>query len=117
MIKDRGIVKWGTSMMLPEHKEMLKQLNLELEKMVRPENDEQQIEEMALKVKEAEQSNQPLNISYFDNGHISSLTGFISSFRSIERQILIKTDDGYIKAVSVDDLIEVELADGEKFND
>ncbi|WP_268284980.1 YolD-like family protein [Bacillus inaquosorum] len=87
--------------MLPEHNEMLEQLNLEMEKMKRPENDDQQIEDMALTIKEAEQSNQLLNISYFDNGHISSLTGFISSFKSLERQILIKTDDGYIKAVSL----------------
>lgn len=48
MIKDRGLLKWSTSMMLPEHNEMLKQLNLEMEKMKRPKNDEQQIEEMAL---------------------------------------------------------------------
>ncbi|GED04275.1 hypothetical protein BAT02nite_39190 [Bacillus atrophaeus] len=117
MIKDRGLMKWATSMMLPEHNEMLKQLNLEMEKMKRPENDEQQIEEMGLTINEAKQRNQLLSISYFKNGHISSLTGFVSSFKHIERQMLIKTNDGHIKAVSVNDLIEVELAEGEKFYD
>ncbi|ASB72286.1 hypothetical protein S100333_04427 (plasmid) [Bacillus subtilis subsp. subtilis] len=29
--------------------------------------------------------------------------------------MLIKTNEGHIKAVSVDDLIEVELAEGESF--
>ncbi|BEH08380.1 Phage protein (plasmid) [Bacillus subtilis] len=117
MIKDRGLMKWATSMMLPEHNEMLKQLNLEMEKMKRPENDEQKIEAMALIINEAKQGNQLLSISYFENGHISSLTGFVRSFKYIEREMLIKTNEGHIKAVSVDDLIEVELAEGEKFYD
>lgn len=45
------------------------------------------------------------------------LTGFVRSFKYIEREMLIKTNEGHIKAVSVDDLIEVELAEGEKFYD
>lgn len=117
VIKDRGLLKWSTSMMLPEHNEMLKQLNLEMEKMKRPKNDEQQIEEMALTILRAEQGKYLLNISYFENGFISSLTGFVSTFKHIDRQILIKTNDGLIKAVSVDNLINVEFAEGEKFYD
>ncbi|MFH6684861.1 YolD-like family protein [Bacillus amyloliquefaciens] len=110
-------MKWSTSMMLPEHSEMLKQLNLEMEKMKHPKNDEQQIEEMALTIKGAEQGKHLLNISYFENGFISSLTGFVSTFKHIDRQVLIKTNDGLIKAVSVDDLVNVEFAEGEKFYD
>ncbi|MBR7817941.1 MULTISPECIES: YolD-like family protein [Bacillus] len=110
-------MKWSTSMMLLEHNEMLKQLNLEMEKMKRPKNDEQQIEEMAFTILSAEQGKHLLNISYFENGFISSLTGFVSTSKHIDRQILIKTNDGFIKAVSVDNLINVEFADGEKFYD
>ncbi|WP_082389575.1 YolD-like family protein [Lysinibacillus sp. ZYM-1] len=48
MLKDRGIKKWNTSLMLSEHVNLLKKALEELNDIKKPQVDEQQLEEMNL---------------------------------------------------------------------
>ncbi|MBM7569888.1 YolD-like family protein [Aquibacillus albus] len=92
MVNDRGTIKW-TSLMLPEHVEMLRQLWSEDQKTHKPVLDEHQLEEMNQRLNHAITSNAAITITYYrdDNYHICH--GFIQSIDSKNRQLVIKNPE------------------------
>jgi len=82
MLKDRGTIKW-TSLMLPEHVQLLKQLWQEeaLEEM--PLLDDQMKEELYKKILNAFESNAFINVKYYEEGKFHTLRDQI---RKIDEQ-------------------------------
>ncbi|MBR3118957.1 MULTISPECIES: YolD-like family protein [Oceanobacillus] len=64
MIHDRGSKKW-TALMLPEHIEMLKALQIEYNYKEKPILDEQQVEENAIKLQLAIHDNLTIEVKYY----------------------------------------------------
>ncbi|MFC5712450.1 YolD-like family protein [Thalassorhabdus alkalitolerans] len=89
-IKDRGTIKW-TAMMLPEHVELLKQLEHEQQKVKKPELDEQAWQEIEEKVCEAMADHHPLLFIYWMNGFIHKVSGRIHHLNQQERKFHIVT--------------------------
>ncbi|WP_281659142.1 YolD-like family protein [Halobacillus sp. Cin3] len=61
--RDRGTIKW-TSLMLPEHVEMIKQVWKEDERIEKPILDDQQLEEIGLKLQIALKDGLPVEVRY-----------------------------------------------------
>lgn len=117
MFRDRGIVKWGSSFILPEHNDYLRQLQEDLNKDVRPLPDEQRLADIAIVLRDAINRQQLICFTFYENGRIESIHGFLAPVRPMERELVIKTLDGRLKTISFDDLSDAQLSEGEVYLD
>ncbi|WP_164219415.1 YolD-like family protein [Virgibacillus sp. YIM 98842] len=101
MVNDRGDIKW-TSLMLPEHVQMIKDMWAEDEKKEMPILDEQQIEENMMKLQLAIHNNLSLEIKYFKDHDFHTVKGKLKSI--VAGDCIIFTDG--VK-VNLNDVIEV----------
>lgn len=76
MINDRGSIKW-TSLMLPEHVEMLKQLWEEDKKQSKPLLDEHELESINETVKEALEYHKASCVTIFESSGNRQIQGYI----------------------------------------
>lgn len=70
--RDRGTIKW-TSLMLPEHVEMIKQVWKEDERVEKPILDEQQLEEIGFKLQQSMRDHLPLEVTYHNGFDLSTM--------------------------------------------
>lgn len=91
MFHDRGTIKW-TSLMLPEHVEMLKDMWQEDTKVQKPELDEQTIEIMEQHLQDAYYNMEPVRLSVFEDGEIFTVTGNIKQIDKQTKTIQLETD-------------------------
>lgn len=91
MLKDRGTIKW-TSLMLPEHVELLKQLWKETEKVSKPIIDPQMIDVFRREIYEAYIQKNEITIRYYEDGYFKEETGYISSFN--QRKKMVQFENG-----------------------
>ncbi|GIO28403.1 YolD-like family protein [Ornithinibacillus bavariensis] len=89
MISDRGSIKW-TSLMLPEHVELLKKIWNEDKKVVKPMLDEQELETINRRVIEANQNNEEVRITYFESGKIIEVQCIISKLDQLNQVIILQ---------------------------
>ncbi|MBU9714737.1 YolD-like family protein [Evansella tamaricis] len=87
--RDRGVIKW-TSMMLPEHVQMLKKLSEEHQKIKPPEIDGQVLEEWSRTLAEAYQGESPLLITTVTAGRTETFRGFVRKLDQMERQLWLE---------------------------
>ncbi|RDW19604.1 YolD-like family protein [Oceanobacillus arenosus] len=92
MAKDRGTIKWS-SLMLPEHVEMLKELWKEDEKVQKPVLDQQQIEIIHNDMMNAYHSGSAVTLTSYQNATISHLSGVITKLDQFRKSIILQTDD------------------------
>ncbi|MFA1820537.1 YolD-like family protein [Virgibacillus oceani] len=78
MTNDRGSIKW-TSLMMPEHVEMLNQMWAEDDKKEKPILDEQQIEENSIKLQLAIHNSLTLKIKYYKDHNFRTVKGKLKS--------------------------------------
>lgn len=89
MVHDRGSIKW-TSLMLPEHVELLKSIWNEDKKVVKPILDEQAIEALNTQLIEAYQEEQFITITYYQNYQLLTVEGQIIKLDSFRKSVLVK---------------------------
>lgn len=89
LISDRGSIKW-TSLMLPEHVELLKKIWNEDKKVVKPMLDEQELETINRRIIEANQNNEEVRITYFESGKIIEIQGIISKLDQLNQVIILQ---------------------------
>jgi hypothetical protein len=94
MVHDRGSIKW-TSLMLPEHVELLKRIWNEDKKVVKPNLDEQELEVLNNQILEAYHQKQFIQIEYYCDNQRLEVRGIINKLDSLHQMIVIKdvTDD------------------------
>lgn len=102
MIRDRGGVKW-TSLMLPEHVQLLKDLWEEENRVKRPIIDEQMGKIIEKKILNSYQSKKTICVKYYCDGKINDIKGQITQIQQGEGKIQLK--DGRI--LSIKDIISV----------
>ncbi|WP_196493695.1 YolD-like family protein [Ornithinibacillus caprae] len=76
MVNDRGSIKW-TSLMLPEHVQILKNLDQEDKKIQKPILDEQEFEIINQRLIEAATQGNHIELSVYENGVINRYTGLV----------------------------------------
>ena len=107
MVNDRGNIKW-TTLMLPEHAEILRELKVQQNYKTKPMIDEQLIEENELQLQQAIHENKEVEINYFKDHDFH--------FRKEKLRSINVTGGGYITLdneerteINFRDIIEVNL--------
>lgn len=106
MIKDRGTIKW-TAFMMPEQVKLEKQYWMEQNKISKPELDEQQIEEINLKIESAMEFNEQLTFYYYINGEIRFIIGKVHYVDTLRREFRIMDEHENVNIIKFDDLVDV----------
>lgn len=101
---DRGSIKW-TSLMLPEHVQLLKDLWEEDYNTHKPILDSQEIEEMDKQLRSAFVSNTPITISIYSNQKTKEYTGTIT--RLTHDGIVIQLKNGERVPLSFQQIISI----------
>lgn len=102
-VNDRGTMKW-TSLMLPEHIEMLNKMWEEQEHKEMPVLDEQQIAENNMLLQDALENDLEIRIKYFVDGEYKTIEGHLLYIDILNERLFI--DDIEIK---LEHIIEVIL--------
>ncbi|WP_077309098.1 YolD-like family protein [Terribacillus halophilus] len=92
MVHDRGKIKW-TSLMLPEHVEMLQQMGREIGIEKAPILDEQQLEELEQKVQQIQIGATKAFISYSSGNKVNRVSGIVTGLKPVEQYLLLDTAD------------------------
>lgn len=90
MVHDRGSIKW-TSLMLPEHVELLKHIWKEDKIIARPELDEQELELLNRKILQAYRDKLLISIEHYHNGQMRKTIGKIKKIDQMNHAILLDT--------------------------
>ncbi|UFU01245.1 YolD-like family protein [Radiobacillus kanasensis] len=109
MIHDRGSIKWS-SLMLPEHVEMLRELWREDADQTMPIIDEQKLDEMNELIHDAYNEKHSVKITFFSNQRIHSVCGYISTINPIKASLTVMSDKESLKTISFTSLIDVQIA-------
>jgi|SRR5690625_3416629 len=104
MLKDRGTIKW-TSLMLPEHVQMLKELWAEDDYQVRPVLDDQLLDEINRQMNYAVQKNKNVRLMVHLNGQQQMFVGKIQQ-RLNEQSIILQLSDGRKKKINIDTIVD-----------
>lgn len=107
MLKDRGTIKW-TSLMLPEHVELLQEMWEETEKINKPILDPQELEQLNKQLIQAYNENFSIAISIYENGSIKKIHGTIKSLCPDQNQIHLQVQNDMEKIVNFDHVISVK---------
>jgi YolD-like protein len=103
MVNDRGSIKW-TSLMLPEHVELLKRIWSEDKKEVKPMLDEQELEMINRRTLEAYQNNEQICIQYYENGKTYEAQGIVTKLDQLNQVVVLQTrnnEKNYIPFASI----------------
>lgn len=92
--------------MLPEHIRLLEEVWKESEKKKKPVLDEQELEEINLKLHQAIHKDLPVEIQYYANHEYKTVQG---KLMKIDTEYLYLNDDGYTK-IPLKDIIDVNPA-------
>lgn len=95
MVNDRGAIKW-TSMMLPEHVELLKKLWNEDQKVEKPMLDMQHIEWLEQVLTDAKQKKLLVELTVYSNNRLEKRTGKIRKLDAEIKQIHLQEQDGNV---------------------
>ncbi|MGG0288843.1 YolD-like family protein [Peribacillus butanolivorans] len=113
-LKDRGNIKWQSSMFLPEHVKLLKDLNKDYYRQVKPILDEYQLEgleEFENKIQTAMEFSSTVKFTVFEDGFDWEYTGIIHKLDPFTKLIhleLVK-EKGHIIRVKFEDLVAVDV--------
>lgn len=107
MLRDRGIKKW-VSLMLPEHVQTLKDLEMEDLKVKKPILDEQQYEELNRVIFDAFVESRLVHFFYYSNGAIKSVTGIISLLDGVKREIHIVDQCSNTIILNMKNIVKIE---------
>lgn len=106
-IRDRGVIKWQSAMLLPEHIKKLKDFYQEVYKVQKPILDEQQLFEFNVLIRDAMEYNTPLHFTFLENGELIKLTGYISFIDAIGKQYRIRDFQNITHFIAFHKIIEV----------
>ncbi|MDQ0231876.1 YolD-like family protein [Metabacillus malikii] len=88
MIRDRGNIKW-TSMMLPEHVELLREWSETDNYQEKPELDEQQLEQFNELICLAMEEHHELKFTYYKDHYQHTCTGYVHYIDPITKMLRI----------------------------
>ncbi|MGG1482415.1 YolD-like family protein [Bacillus smithii] len=107
---DRGNKKW-TSLMLPEHVEMLRVADREYYKTPKPMLDPYQVQEIEEKIHYAMEYHYPVKFDVWYDGFVEKVSGHIHYLDQIQKEIRVKDNEGNIERVKFKNIVNVEVED------
>ncbi len=103
--QDRGNKKWS-AMLLPEHRERLRQMAEDEQKLVKPRLDADQWEDLNYKLQAALIEKRIVTITHFKHDALVNVTGIISKCDPINRILHVQEGEHPIK-IKLSNIIEV----------
>jgi len=108
MVQDRGTIKWST-LMLPEHAEMLKELWRQDKKAVKPILDPQEMEMLNRRLLEAYAQQHTITISIYENGLEINYTGKLKRMDREKGCFILKMEHGWEMKIDFNSLISLTI--------
>ncbi|MGO4889946.1 YolD-like family protein [Anaerobacillus sp. MEB173] len=105
---DRGTKKW-TSLMLPEHRQMLEQMEISAEKVEKPVLDEYECEEIDRQIGSSLETHKPLIFKVYQKGNVKYRGGIVVKVDPIHKRIEIKTEHNRVEKISISEVVGVEV--------
>lgn len=109
-IKDRGTKKW-TSIMIPEHVEMLRELDSEYYKQNKPILDEYQLQEIDERLRAAQEFKLPLVFELWIGGLFEEVEAVVKKVDQINKIVWVTDLSGDLHKLKYDSIVGVEFAD------
>ncbi len=110
-IKDRGLQKWASSFMLPEHVEMLKNMDNDYFKEKKPVLDEYQLQEIDEKLAAAIEYRMPVIIEMWHDGFFSDIEGSLNNVDNLNKLVWITERSGDSHKIKYECIVGIEFAD------
>ncbi|MFS0672620.1 YolD-like family protein [Ornithinibacillus sp. 179-J 7C1 HS] len=107
MVNDRGSIKW-TSLMLPEHVELLKTIWSEDKRARKPYLDEQELEVINNQMMEAYQEIRLIKLIYYYDGKMLETIGTIKKFDQRSQKVLLKDIDEELLSIPFQAIYRIE---------
>lgn len=108
MINDRGTIKW-TSLMLPEHVELLKEMWQEDQNTAEPVLDSQQIDILNEQLLEALERQTAVALSIYSNGEICARNGIITKLNSDTGHVVLYPVSDTKLTIPFQDILAVSM--------
>lgn len=108
MTQDRGTIKW-TSLMLPEHVELLKQMWQEDKKESKPILDPQEIELINQQLLESYEHQLLIQLTFFEDNQTHCVVGKISKLYPKTKKISIKTKNHDRVELSFSSILSISI--------
>ncbi|EMO8619680.1 YolD-like family protein [Staphylococcus aureus] len=106
----RGMIKWAPFATLPEQFETIQQYIIDQNKITRPVLSDDQLGELNIRLHEALQYAQPVEVKFYNNGFVDSVRLTIYRIDAINYEI-----DGYVynqqqrQKISIFDILDIVL--------
>lgn len=106
----RGMIKWAPFATLPEQFETIQQYIIDQNKITRPVLSDDQLAELNIRLHEALQYAQPVEVKFYNNGFVNSVRLTIYRIDAINYEI-----DGYVynqqqrQKISIFDILDIVL--------
>lgn len=106
----RGMIKWAPFATLPEQFETIQQYIIDPNKITRPVLSDDQLAELNIRLHEALQYAQPVEVKFYNNGFVDSVRLTIYRIDAINYEI-----DGYVynqqqrQKISIFDILDIVL--------
>ncbi|HDB3522934.1 TPA: YolD-like family protein [Staphylococcus aureus] len=106
----RGMIKWAPFATLPEQFETIQQYIIDQNKITRPVLSDDQLAELNIRLHEALQYAQPVEVKFYNNGFVDSVRLTIYRIDAINYEI-----DGYVynqqqrQKISIFDILDIAL--------
>ncbi|HCV6013142.1 TPA: YolD-like family protein [Staphylococcus aureus] len=106
----RGMIKWASFATLPEQFETIQQYIIDQNKITRPVLSDDQLAELNIRLHEALQYAQPVEVKFYNNGFVDSVRLTIYRIDAINYEI-----DGYVynqqqrQKISIFDILDIVL--------
>lgn len=106
----RGMIKWAPFATLPEQFETVQQYIIDQNKITRPVLSDDQLAELNIRLHEALQYAQPVEVKFYNNGFVDSVRLTIYRIDAINYEI-----DGYVynqqqrQKISIFDILDIVL--------
>ncbi|HHO6620365.1 TPA: YolD-like family protein [Staphylococcus aureus] len=106
----RGMIKWAPFATLPEQFETIQQYIIDQNKITRPVLSDDQLAELNIRLHEALQYAQPVEVKFYSNGFVDSVRLTIYRIDAINYEI-----DGYVynqqqrQKISIFDILDIVL--------
>ncbi|HEI2077701.1 TPA: YolD-like family protein [Staphylococcus aureus] len=106
----RGMIKWAPFATLPEQFETIQQYIIDQNKITRPALSDDQLAELNIRLHEALQYAQPVEVKFYNNGFVDSVRLTIYRIDAINYEI-----DGYVynqqqrQKISIFDILDIVL--------
>ncbi|ELL5541430.1 TPA: YolD-like family protein [Staphylococcus aureus] len=106
----RGMIKWAPFATLPEQFETIQQYIIDQNKITRPVLSDDQLAELNIRLHEALQYTQPVEVKFYNNGFVDSVRLTIYRIDAINYEI-----DGYVynqqqrQKISIFDILDIVL--------